>query len=204
MNEEDIEISGVHGQEKGLNQRQAAPVKWTRRKKKKAPDPKKSRNNIKLPNESSANKQTLNDKEPTELAGTDNSLTPKANLEMIHQIDLQLGSQYPTSEGFDAKLQALGSKGSPRTQRLSMAISRDDNELVDGGFSSRVPSPKEVTLSPRSNEPQKQKSPPKLQGKHQAPVKSKNNLNFLTRNNHVTSEPIRDEKDIQIVKRIVL
>ena len=79
MYEEDIEISGVHGQEKGLNQRQAAPVKWTRKKKKKVPVPKKSRNNIKLHNESSANKQTLDDKEPTELAGTDNSLTPKAN-----------------------------------------------------------------------------------------------------------------------------
>lgn len=87
-----------------------------------------------------------------------------------------------------------------------MAITRDpSNKELGGGFSSRLPSPKEVTLSPRSNEPQNQKSPTKAaQSKPQAPVKSKNYLNFLTRNNHVITDDKSAEKDIQIVTRIVL
>ena len=155
MHGETTEISGIQGQEKGLNQRLAPPVKWTKKKKKKVPA-KKSRNDHKglrsLDQDVSSKKHTLNEREVTELAGTDNSLTPKG--EEIHQINLQLESQYQTTQRLNAKLQVIDSTGSPRTQRLSMANSRDpSNKELGGGFTSRLPSPKEVTLSPRSNEP---------------------------------------------------
>ena len=88
------DISGVRGQEKGLNEREAPPVKWTKKKRTKSRDcKKKSRNNPKgLDPDASSKKHTLNDKDATEIAGTDNSLTPKGI--DIHQINLQLESQY--------------------------------------------------------------------------------------------------------------